>query len=224
MQIKQKIYFFLFCFSVLTPFVEVIFFLKTTSVLLLLSLFVFDLIILTISTIKLWTLSRRIFYPLTSIVAVTLFFITYSYQVSAANFLFFKVREYRLTNFVELTRSQKIKQLSKRGHLSVNYTNILPDTEPIGTLNNFKHLGDILSPDSISKEQFEIVQQKLFEMDFTSFTTFEDGTISFTISGFLDNCYGLAYSETGKNPIDNDCGHIIYWEKVGDKWYAWGTT
>jgi len=167
---------------------------------------------------------RRYLFLFLPFMILVVFFYTYDGQVKVANYLFFKFRESRLTEFVEHSRSMKISQISKRSHLSLNYTYILPDSLPRDTTKRFLYLDDILIRDGVKKEDFTNLASDLYSMDFIGFTTFKDGNISFTISGFLDNCFGISYSESGKRPDSNDCGQIIYWQKVGDKWYAWGTT
>ncbi|GAB3808895.1 hypothetical protein GCM10028819_48910 [Spirosoma humi] len=57
-----------------------------------------------------------------------------------------------------------------------------------------------------------------------SFTKLEDGTLSFTRDGFLDNGYGFANSTAGKQPVYNDCGQVISWYQAAPNWYVWATT
>ncbi|QHT68990.1 hypothetical protein GXP67_21210 [Rhodocytophaga rosea] len=46
----------------------------------------------------------------------------------------------------------------------------------------------------------------------------QDRVISFFIDGLTDDCYGIAYSETGKQ--GKLCGgQIVDWENLVDKWY-----
>ena len=110
---------------------------------------------------------------------------------------------------------------------SVNFTSIEANIASVDTSGKFAKkyfLDDILKRDGIDKEHYEFFRNILVETDLISFTTLKDGTISFTIDGFIDNCYGIAYSETGTQPNANDCGQIIRWKKIGNNWYAWGTT
>ena len=49
-------------------------------------------------------------------------------------------------------------------------------------------------------------------------------TILFLIGGILDNCNGIAYSQTGNEPTHNPCGgKLVEWEKIKDNWYKWAT-
>lgn len=110
---------------------------------------------------------------------------------------------------------------------SINFTSVEANIANVDTSVEYGRkyfLDDILKRDGIDKEHYEFFRSILVETDLISFTTLEDGTISFTIDGFLDNCYGIAYSETGTQPFGNDCGRIINWEKIGDNWYTWWTT
>ena len=87
-----------------------------------------------------------------------------------------------------------------------------------------KLLSDLLIDMNIDAEVHHKFRDKLAENNFTGFETFKDGTISFTTDGMLDNCYGFAYSETGEQPMFNDCGTIVRWERIGGNWYIWLTT
>jgi hypothetical protein len=51
----------------------------------------------------------------------------------------------------------------------------------------------------------------------------EDKTILFFISGITDNCLGIAYSRTGNEATRNNCGRLVTWKRLKDKWYEWGT-
>ena len=51
----------------------------------------------------------------------------------------------------------------------------------------------------------------------------EDETVLFTLSGFIDNTHGIAYSRTGKEAYRNVYGHIAKWKKIKHNWYEWGT-
>ena len=166
-----------------------------------------------------------------AIFSVLLFFVSYKWQLDAADFMFFKLRENKLNNFItELKNYDKIKQMSEgqRFWKSINHTSIEPDIKHVDTTQGAfgpkYFLDDILKRDGVDKEHYELFRQKLIDLGFESFTVLDDGTVSFTIDGFIDNCFGFAYSETGKSPKENDCGEIIDWTKVGNKWYSWGTT
>ena len=234
---KFKTYLTIFFTAILTPFVTVVFF-RTGGglggLLITLLILLFALIALIISTIGVIRADtdkpRKKYYWITAIVAVVLFVSTHGFQLAAADWLFLKFRESKLTTFItELKKYNKIKQMSdgQRYRNSVNFTLIEADIASVDTTRKFEKkyfLDDILKRDGIEKKHYEFFRNILVETDIRSFSTLEDGTISFTIDGFIDNCYGIAYSETGTQPNGNDCGRIISWRKIGNNWYAWGTT
>jgi hypothetical protein len=225
----------IFIASILTPFVTTIFFVLTTEPFILLPTFLIALIFLFVSTIGLRTTEpikkKRKYYSLIAFGSVLLFIASYGLQLKTANYIYFKQRENKLNQFVlNIKNFQKIKEMSdgQRFWKSINNTSIEPKIKHVDTTDSGfgkkYFLDDILSKNGISKQQYEFFRQRLISTGFISFTILDDGTISFTMDGFLDNCFGFAYSQTGKNPKRNDCGDIISWIKVSDNWYAWGTT
>ena len=231
---KLKTYLTIFIISILTPYVTIVFFIRTSSLLIILPILFFSFVTLIISTIGVIRAdqkkSRKKYYWITAIMAVVLFVFSYGFQLTAADWIFFKTRENKLTVFIsEVKKYDKIKEMSdgQRYWKSINFTSIEANIANVDTISEFGRkylLDDILKRDGIDKEQYEFFRNILVETNLISFTTLEDGTISFTIDGFLDNCYGIAYSETGVPPKYNDCGEIINWRKIGKNWYAWGTT
>ncbi len=160
---------------------------------------------------------------------ILLFFFTYGYQNDAANYVFYKQREESLNKFaLEIKQYGKIKEMTntKRRMKTLNDSLYeFTEKEVHDQYSRAVHLHkDLLEKLNIDKEVHSKFIEQLTENSFMSFETFKDGTISFTIGGMLDNCYGFAYSETGEHPMYNDCGKIIRWEKVAGNWYAWGTT
>ncbi len=156
------------------------------------------------------------------------FFLTYGYQLQAADYMFFTQRQTSLNAFVlEIKEYGKIKEMSD----GRRYTKTLNDSlyefkenDVVQRGYRAKLLSDLLIDMDINAGVHEKFRDKLTVNDFIGFETFKDGTICFTIDGMLGNCYGFAYSETGEHPMYNDCGKIIRWEKVAGNWYAWGTT
>lgn len=234
MKTKFKTYLIIFITAIFTPYVTIIFFIRTCSLLIILPILFFALVTLIISTIGVIKADqnklRKKYYWITSITAILLFIFSYGFQLNAADWIFFKSRESKMTIFIsELKKYNKIHEMSdgQRYWKSINFTYIEANIADIDTSGKFGRkyfLDDILKRDSIDKEHYEFFRNLLVETDLISFTTLEDGTISFTIDGFLDNCYGIAYSETGIQPNGNDCGRIINWKKIGNNWYAWRTT
>ncbi len=156
------------------------------------------------------------------------YFLTYGYQLQAADYVFFTQRQNSLNEFVlEIKEYGKIKKMSDgRRYTKTLNDSIYEFTEKEVLTRGFRAnlLSDLLIDMDIDADVHHRFRDKLAENNFIGFETFKDGTISFTIDGMLDNCYGFAYSETGEHPMFNDCGKIIRWEKVAGNWYAWGTT
>ena len=48
--------------------------------------------------------------------------------------------------------------------------------------------------------------------------------VLFLFGGIIDNCYGIAWSITGKQPSENCCGDFTSWEQKEGNWYIWSTT
>lgn len=161
--------------------------------------------------------------------AVLLFFLTYGFQLDAANYVFYKQREESLNQFaLDIKQYGKIKEMSDGRRYTKTLNDSLYEFTEKEVLNQYSPVvylyKDLLEKLEIDEQVHSKFREKLLENNFMSFETFKDGTISFTIGGMLDNCYGFAYSETGEHPMYNNCGKIIRWEKVAGNWYAWGTT
>jgi hypothetical protein len=192
----------LFFASILIPYATVIFFIRTASWFLVPIIFGLAFICLIISTIRVRISEpdrerKKIYWPV-AITAVVIFFFSYDLQLNAADWIFLKFRERTLITFItEIKNDKKISQLS---------------------------IDDMLKQEAVDEAHYEQLKKLLVDADIISFSTLKDGTLSFTIGGFLDNCYGLAYSETGEQPGYNDCGDIVRWERISGHWYSWGTT
>lgn len=231
---RFKTYLIIFIIAILVPFVTIVFFIRTGSFLIILPILFLALVTLLTSTIEVikadHNKQRKKYYWIIAVAAIVLFIFSYGFQLTTADWIFFKSRESKLTKFIsELKKYKKIHEMSdgQRYWKSINLTSIEANIADIDTTTEFGKkyfLDDVLRRDSIDKEQYEYFKNLLVETDLISFTTLEDGTILFTIDGFLDNCYGVAYSEIGIKPNLNDCGTIINWTKIGDNWYAWDTT
>jgi hypothetical protein len=156
------------------------------------------------------------------------FFYTAHFFNNIGERIYFNKNAEKFNEFVsEIKEYGKIKEMSDgRRYTKTLNDSIYEFTEKDVQTRGFraKLLSDLLINMGIDAEVHSKFRDKLTENDFTGFETFKDGTISFTIDGMLDNCYGFAYSETGEHPMFNDCGTIIRWEKVEGNWYAWGTT
>jgi hypothetical protein len=220
--------------SALTPFIGTLFLIRITSLFILFPIYIIALIVLIISTFKLARRSAVKKSWIITIAAGTLvvFFFTYSMQLQLADAIYFKIREKQIRSLAfDIKRYGKIVEMTNglRYWKSINNTFIERDIKDVETISNGfgeqKYLlDDVLNSKGIDKKIYEQLRQRLIETGFISFIVLNDGSISFTMDGMLDNCYGISYSETGGHPKFNDCGEIIRWVKISDNWYAWGTT
>ncbi len=225
----------IFILSILTPYIGTIFFILTTNIFILLLIFLLALILLIVSGITLTNIeshkSKKKYYLIVAGLAIICYFLTYNIQRNTADLVYYKSKEVLLNELVvDIKSYKKIKEMSDglRFWKSVNNISIEANINDVDTTDSGfgkkYFLDDVLKKNNIDKAYYELFRKKLIDTGFESFITLDDGTISFTMDGMLDNCYGIAYSETGENPETNDCGDIIRWEKISDHWYAWGTT
>ena len=231
---NKKLYIFLIIISILTPYLLTLFFIRTSSLLVILPLDLLALILLIFSATKYIRIAdskkSKNVIRYGAIGAVLLYFVSYGFLLQTADFIFFKMREQKLNELItEIKDYKKIHAMSdgQRFWKTLNDYSIEPNIADVDTTKKYGkkfYLEEILRNEQIEKEKYEEFRQVLIEVDLISFTTLRDGTISFTIDGFLDNCQGFAYSETGENPGGNNCGRIIHWKKVAKNWYAWYTT
>jgi len=231
---KKKVLITLNIVSILIPYIGTVFFHRTASILILLPVYFFSLLTLIVTSIwyirieKSKYIKRLIGFG--AIVAIILYFVSYGLLLSASDYIFFKLREKRLNEFVFQIRDYgKITEMSdaERYWKTVNFYSIEPDIAKVDTITEVGKkyfLDEILDKEEIDRNKYEAFTQRLIDLELVNFETLDDGTISFTISGFLDNCIGLAYSTAGVNPGANECGRIIHWKKVADNWYVWYTT
>jgi hypothetical protein len=224
--------YFKFVLSILAPYFATIFFIRISdlSFLFLIPIYLISLVLLIYSTIKIRKIepdrNKKIIYLAVSIIAVMTFFFTYTIQLDAANYISFKFKENSLNEFVGNIKSyKKITQLSDEyenlnGYPTItkNNTNIFIE---LGEHYPIEEIQDKFSIDSLTYEAF---RHSLKSIGYRSFSVLEDGSVSFTQGGMIDNCYGIAYSETGNKPTENDCGRIIRWTKISTHWYSWSTT
>jgi ASC-1-like (ASCH) protein len=231
---SKRILLLLFLVSIITPYVGTIFFLRTTDLLLLLAIDFMALILLIISTINLAEneadKKMKKWYGVAAVLGVLLYFFSHGLLVSTADYIFFKQRQDQLESLVaQIKEYQKIKEMSdgQRYWKTVNNISIEENIKYVDTTNILGRkyfLNDILAKEGIKIKTYEDFKSSLVSVGLINFMTLEDGTISFTHDGFLDNCHGFAYSTTGINPRINDCGDIILWKKIAKNWYKWETT
>src|SRR5688500_9407480 len=159
MTTKFKTYLIIFFSAILTPFVSIVFFIRTSSLFIILPILFFSLVTLIISTIGVIKADpnkpRKKYYWIAAIIAVVLFVFSYKFQLTAADWIFFKFRESELTTFIsELKKYDRIHQMSdgQRYWKSINFTSIEPniaDDDTSGKYNRKYFLEDILKRDGI---------------------------------------------------------------------------
>lgn len=224
----------LFIISIFTPYITVVFYHHDAGFFLSILLFLLSLIILIISTLSLCSheviIARRKYYGWIATTAVILFFVSYGSQLELAERFFLKKREQKLAILISQIQTYgRIRDMNDGLSYwsTLNGTAVAEDSSVVAKSsgpNKRYFLADILRRDKIDKTHYDSVKSALIQLNFISLTTLSDGTISFTIGGFIDNCSGIAYSVTGAQPASNDCGDIVRWVKIGENWYAWGTT
>jgi hypothetical protein len=225
----------LFISSIFLPYFGTIFFIRTASPIILFFIFFVALVVLIVSIVKArksaFTRLKWKFLIPVAVSAVILFPLSYGLQLRIADILYFKLRENQLRDLALNIKSyNKIREMSdgQRFFKTINFISIEPNKKMLSAKDiGFERkyfLDDVLSKNGIDKQKYESFRQSLIETGFVSFTILQDGSISFTMDGMLDNCYGFSYSEGDKHPSSNDCGTIVRWVKLSDNWYAWATT
>ncbi|REA56141.1 hypothetical protein DSL64_27340 [Dyadobacter luteus] len=231
---RKRIFHPVFIISVLAPYIFVIFYGRTADFLVFVFTLLYLFCFLIISTIVFWqteTLKQlKKYYGLTALVAICLFVITYGYQIWLSEWIFFKLRQEKLTVMVDqIQRYGKVTEMSDgmRYWKTINGQPVGMDSSEVNNTleSDSKHLlDDVLKQEGVDRAFYDRIRNTLIEVNLIGFIVLPDGTISFTMDGMLDNCFGIAFSETGKQPADNDCGEVVRWVKISDNWYAWGTT
>jgi hypothetical protein len=171
-------------------------------------------------------LSRRIrrFVGWGSLAAIILFFASYGFLLDTCDYVFFRLREKQLNEFVvEIRKYKKIHEMSDglRHWKSINDHFVEFNRHEIDTTMHQYFVDDILQSEHIDKDIYENFRQRLINADLVSFSVETDGAISFLIEGFLDSSTGLTYSETGTIPRGNYRGGITHWVHVGYNWYVY---
>ena len=169
-------------------------------------------------------------FIIVAVSAIVAYPISHPFLCRISEYTFVILRKDKLDKLAhEIKEYSKIKQMSdgQRFWKSINNISIeskIKDTTSNEFFGPKYFLDDILAKENVEKNKYEDFRQQLISIGFIEFETLEDGSLSFTIDGMLDNCEGYAYSTTGENPVSNNCGVIIFWKKVADNWYVWATT
>lgn len=172
-------------------------------------------------------LSRKKYYILLLFSAFAVFIVTFKFQLDIAEQLYFQRNSTKLENFAhEIIRYGKITEMTNgRDHYnSINQILVESDSLNINVVDNIFFLNDILQKQGIDNLKYEYFQNMLIDLGFQDYFISEDGIIFFTRGGLIDNCYGLAYSVNGTQPLNNNCGKIIGWVNIMGNWYSWTTT
>ncbi|MCK8492607.1 hypothetical protein M0L20_12140 [Spirosoma sp. RP8] len=198
-------------------------------------LLLLSLILLIISAIRLTITETgngyRFYYLPVAIGAIVLFWYSLGLLAHISDFIYFKLNESALNKMVSDIKSYgKIEKMSDGQRFWKILNGTAYEFNSKDTVREFETspkkylLNEALAREGVDRQHFEAIRQGLIETEYMSFAILPDGTISFTEDGLIDNCYGIAYSETGTMPVYNDCGELIRWVKISGNWYAWGTT
>jgi hypothetical protein len=95
------------------------------------------------------------------------------------------------------------------------------DTQGIG--RDVVLLDTALERSKVSRAKYEDFRRRLIDLGFINFTT-QGEILIFTRDGMLDNCYGLAYSESKRIPKSTSCGSVVRWDHLTGNWYSFGTS
>ncbi|GAB3896176.1 hypothetical protein [Spirosoma agri] len=225
----------LFGIGALTPYLLTIFFLRDIDFVLTVMLNALSLFFVIIARAILReeepVEARKKHYSWAAVGVVIFYFLSYRFQARVGNYLYFKRKEETLTNLViEVKKYRKIEEMSDGLRFWKTINKIAYEINPKDTVREFSTspgkqlLPEVLKKQGIDKRHYESFRQSLREAGFISFTILPDGTISFMRDGFIDNCRGIAYSETGRRPDYNDCGQLTKWVNISGNWYEWTTT
>jgi hypothetical protein len=189
----------LFISSIFIPYFGTIFYIRTASPLILFFIFFVALVVLIVSTvnarISASTRVKKKFLIPVAVSALILFPLSYGLQLRLADILYFKIRENQLRDLALNIKSyHKIREMSdgQRFFKTINFISIEPNKKMLSAedidFNRKYFLDDVLSKNGIDKQKYESFRQSLIEMGFISFTILQDGSVSFTMDGMLDNC------------------------------------
>jgi hypothetical protein len=214
--------------SILIPIITTIFFKRAYPWIILLLVIICITVFFTV-TIGLMSVARgdrkKTIVLLASFSIVIIYIACYGFIIDCNDHLFFKSREDRLNEFVsEINDYEKIYQMSNglRSSKLLNNNFITFENVNNESLDDIKTLDDLLISEGIERHVYENFRQRLIEIGFIEFEILEDGTIIFTIDGFLNSCDGVAYSITGESPKNTRCGgRLHHWKHLKRNWYFW---
>ncbi|MBS1516271.1 MAG: hypothetical protein JSS63_14650 [Bacteroidetes bacterium] len=211
------------------PFVLNIFYLHTLDFYIIL---LFDFVtaaLVIIFLILFFILERRKYFRIALPVVIFLvsifFFISYNWQMSFADYVFFKMRKKKLNEFVyRIKQYGKITEMSEPrvengslndslftynpGHLSKDgkgYTHLY-----------FDLIKEIKIEEGVHKEFINMLK----DVNCSKFQVNKDGGVCFTIKGVLFQSVGISYSPNGEKFVTY--GTAKEWKQLDDNWYFWG--
>jgi hypothetical protein len=226
---NAKIILYVFYFSsILVSIIALIFFNRAYPWIILL-LMIFCITVFFTVTIGLTSVARgdrkKTIVLLASFTIVIIYIACYGFIIDCNDHLFFKSREERLNEFVkEINDYEKIYEMNNGLQSTKILNNKFIEFENINneSLDRIKTLDEVLISEGIERHVYENFRQKLIDISFIEFEILEDGTIMFTIGGFLNSCDGIAYSITGESPKNTRCGgRLHHWKHLNDYWYFW---
>lgn len=218
-------------FGALTlPFIIIVLYVRSTDGLLIAFYELTATFLIALLFIFFCIIEKRKYYRLSimfSIIGAFIFFcITFYFQLEAADYVFYKLREKKLNEFVlEIKKYEKIKEMTdgKRGIDEINNERYYFDEKELfGVVDSTRYLyQDLLNKLDIEEEVHKKFCDNLSVIDCYEFYCADDGAICFTVNSFLQHANGITYSENGEP--HGSRGTIKMWKKVADNWYLWGS-
>lgn len=220
----------LMLFCLCAPFLTIILYFRSTNGLLLAACELAAVFLIALLFIIFCTVERRKYYRISilySIIGAFIFFcISYYFQLEAADYVFYKVRERKLNEFVsEIKKYAKINEMTdgKRGVDRINYSHYYFDKKELfGVVDTSRYLyKDLINKLDIDEQVHKKFCDNLSAIDCYEFYCTDDGAICFTVNSFLQHANGITYSENGVP--HGSRGTIKMWKKIADNWYLWGS-
>lgn len=228
MKRTKKIIFSIITCCTLTPYILNIFFfplfplMKMVLVFIAFGVFVISSIVFAFQEN---TLREKIYIPIIGLALFVVYSFTMPMLNHAGAYITYVINKGSLEQLAsEIKTNKQISHMTdgQRYWICINDDCIENDKEK-SRVEISKQINEILSKGNIEPKVYESFKNKMIGLDFVGFVQFDDH-IAFTFDGFIDNCYGFAYSETGVMPAHNTCGEYVGWKKLDDNWYVWSTT
>ncbi|MBS1492898.1 MAG: hypothetical protein JST55_05295 [Bacteroidetes bacterium] len=211
------------------PFLTTVFFIRIKLWPILLAVDLIVMVVVIVSYVVYCFVEKRKYFRigvLGGILGTVLFFgLSYGYQLDAADYVFFKLREKKFNDFMqEINRYEKITQMSEGNNKggSLNDKPFMYHAKDISEYDkDVIHLySDLIKELNIDEDTHEDFIKKLSAVDCIDLETFKDGSVCFTINGWLNHCSGITYSPNGEE--HTNYGGAKVWKHLQGNWYAWG--